>query len=129
MNIVVITGRLVRDPELRHTNSGTPVVEFTVAVDRRKKSGQETTADFFRCKAWEKTAEFVGNFLTKGRSVTIHGRLETRKFTAKDGTEREVVEIVAETVESEKPRDETPRQTNTPYKEDPEDEYDPFADE
>jgi len=108
LNRVILIGRLVRDPELRTTNSGTNVCEFSLAVDKRIKPTDSTqpTADFFRIKAWGKTADFVSNYLTKGRLVAVDGRIETRKFVDKDGNNREVVEIVAESVQGlARPRD------------------------
>jgi len=144
LNRVVLIGRLVRDPDARTTNNGKSVVEFSIAVDKRFKSQDpsQPTADFFRCKAWEKTADFVSNYLTKGRLVAVEGRLETRKFVDKDGNNREVYEIVADNVNGlDKPRDDaggapasssggSGQSYNRPVSAAPsEGEYDPFADE
>lgn len=100
LNNIVIMGRLVRDPELRHTNSGTPVASFTLAVDRDfadKQSGQKET-DFVDCVAWRSTAEFVGKYFAKGRMAVASGRLQMRKWTDKDGNKRTAAEVVAENV-------------------------------
>lgn len=109
LNRVVLIGRLTRDPELRTTNTGRNVVEFSIAVDKRVKPQEPgaQTADFFRIKAWGNTADFVSNYLTKGRLVAVEGRLETRKFVDKEGHNREIVEVVADNVQGlDRPRDE-----------------------
>lgn len=108
INRVVLVGRLTRDPELRTTTTGKSVCDFTIAVTKRiKPQDGSPDADFFRVNAWERQAEYVSNYLTKGRLVAVDGRLQSRKFTASDGTNREVVEIVAETVQGlDRPRDE-----------------------
>ena len=100
LNRVTLIGRMVRDPELRTTNTGKNVVEFTIAVDKRLKptDPNQPTADFFRCKAWNQTADFVSNYGGKGRLTAVDGRLETRKYVDKDGNNREIVEIVADNV-------------------------------
>jgi single-strand DNA-binding protein len=109
LNRVTLIGRMVRDPELRTTNTGKNVVEFTIAVDKRLKptDPNQPTADFFRCKAWNQTADFVSNYGGKGRLTAVDGRLETRKYVDKDGNNREIVEIVADNVNLlDRPRDE-----------------------
>ncbi len=100
LNRVTLIGRMVRDPELRTTNTGKNVVEFTIAVDKRIKpqDPNQPTADFFRCKAWNQTADFVSNYGGKGRLTAVDGRLETRKYVDKDGNNREITEIVADNV-------------------------------
>lgn len=92
---------MVRDPELRTTNTGKNVVEFTLAVDKRIKPQDPNapTADFFRVKAWNQQADFTSQYGGKGRLTAIDGRLETRKYVDKDGNNREVVEIVADNVQ------------------------------
>ena len=101
LNRVTLIGRMVRDPELRTTNTGKNVVEFSIAVDKRIKSQDpnQPTADFFRCKAWNQQADFVSNYGGKGRLCAVDGRLETRKFVDKDGNNREIVEVVADNVQ------------------------------
>jgi single-strand DNA-binding protein len=136
MNRVVLIGRLTRDPELRTTNTGKNVVSFSIAVDKKFKPQDSTapTADFFRCTAWQQTADFVSNYLSKGRLVAVDGRLEQRQFTDKDGNKREVVEVIAENVQGlDRPRDDSQAGGGAPQR-DPSpapaaDEYDPFADE
>jgi single-strand DNA-binding protein len=138
VNRVVIVGRLTRDPEMRTTSTGKSVVDISIAVTKKfKPQDGSPDADFFRVNAWDKTAEYISNYLTKGRLVAIDGRLSSRKFTAKDGTEREVVEIVAESVQSlDRPKDDAGGSAlvaggdNAPRaKAAAIDEYDPFADE
>ncbi|MBL8061202.1 MAG: single-stranded DNA-binding protein [Chthonomonas sp.] len=136
INRVVLVGRLVRDPELRTTQSGKSVCDITIAVDKRiKPTDGSPTADFFRVNCWEKTADFVANYLTKGRLVAVDGRLTSRKFTASDGTNREVVEVVADNVQGlDRPRDDAaPAQAavtaGAPGTAASEDEFDPFAED
>src|SRR2546423_6253423 len=104
---VVLVGRLTGAPELRTTTTGKSVCEFSIAVQKRMKPQDGSPdADFFRVNAWEKTAEYVSNYLTKGRLVAVDGRLQSRKYTASDGTNREVVEIVADSVQGlDRPKD------------------------
>lgn len=127
-NVVVIVGRLASDPELRTTTSGKSVVSFTVAVQKRTKpSDGSSDADFFRCSAWDKTAEYVSNYLSKGRLIAVEGRLQSRKYVASDGSNREVVEIVANNVQSlERPRDDGQAQPAQPAPS--ADTYDPWSD-
>jgi single-strand DNA-binding protein len=151
VNRVVLIGRLTRDPELRTTNSGKNVVDFSIAVQKRMKPQDGSPdADFFRVKAWGQTADYVNSYLQKGRLVAVDGRLETRKWTDQNGTNRESVEVVADNVNGlDRPRDDnggggggsygggntggnagggTP--ASRPVSAAPsEDEYDPFADE
>ena len=99
LNKVIVMGRLVRDPELRRTNSGTAVASFTIACDRDFKSdGWEREADFIECVAWRNTAEFVSKYFAKGRMAVVSGRLQTRNWTDKEGNKRKATEIVAESV-------------------------------
>lgn len=99
LNKVVVMGRMVRNPELRRTNSGTAVASFTIACDRDFKSdGGEREADFIECVAWRNTAEFVSKYFTKGRMAVVSGRLQTRNWTDKEGNKRKATEIVAERV-------------------------------
>lgn len=99
LNKVIVMGRLVRDPELRRTNSGTAVASFTIACDRDFNSdGGEREADFIECVAWRNTAEFVSKYFAKGRMAVVSGRLQTRNWTDKEGNKRKATEIVAERV-------------------------------
>ena len=87
MNKIILIGRLVRDPEIRYTNNGTPVTNFTLAVDRgyKSKDGTENT-DFIKIVTWQKLAEIVAENLEKGRLVAVEGRLQIRKSEKEDRT-------------------------------------------
>jgi len=98
MNKVLIVGRLTRDPEVRYTQSGKAVASFTVAVNRRFGSGNQT-ADFIPVVAWEKLAEIVSTYTQKASQVLVEGRLQVRNYEAQDGSKRYVTEIVAQEVE------------------------------
>lgn len=89
MNKIVIIGRLTRDPELKTTNAGTSVCNFSVAVDRtyRDKEGNRPT-DFFDISVFGATAEFVAKYFKKGSSIAVSGAMESRKFVDKDGNNR-----------------------------------------
>jgi len=93
-------GRLTRDPELRRTQTGTPVASFTLAVDRdfKDKSTGERTTDFIDVVAWRQTGEFVSRFFTKGRMAVVEGRLQIREWTDKEGNKRRSAEVVADNV-------------------------------
>lgn len=96
VNSVVLVGRLTRDPELRVTNSGISVVSFTLAVDRTFSKDQ---ADFINCVAWKKTAEFMDQYVTKGRLIDLTGRIQTRNYDGKDGKKVYVTEVVADHID------------------------------
>lgn len=100
MNRVIMCGRLVKDVELRQTQSGVAVASFAIAVDRRiKNENGQRQADFFDCVAWRQTAEFVKNYFGKGRKILIEGTLQNRDYTAQDGTKRRITEIIVDQVE------------------------------
>lgn len=100
LNKIFIMGRLTRDPELRRTQTGTPVASFSLAVDRdfKDKSTGERTADFIDVVAWRQTGEFVSRYFTKGRMAVVEGRLQNRNWTDRDGNKRTINEIVADQV-------------------------------
>ena len=97
LNRVNIMGRLTRDPELRRTQTGTPVTSFTIACDR-DFGGDDKVTDFVDCVAWRATAEFVQRYFTKGRMAIVSGRLQMRDWTDKDGNKRRNAEVLAESV-------------------------------
>ncbi|GMV37998.1 MAG: hypothetical protein AMXMBFR61_25060 [Fimbriimonadales bacterium] len=104
INRIVLVGRLTRDPELRTTNTGKQVASFRIAVDRAYS--QEPQADFINVVCWGQTAEFVSNYLTKGRLVGVDGRLQTRTWEDQEGRKRYEFEVVAERVKGlDRPRD------------------------
>lgn len=96
MNKVFMIGRLAADPELRTTQSGTPVATYRLAVNRRKSANGQQEADFFPCVAWDKGAEFATKYLTKGMKIAIAGHLQTRSWDAQDGTKRYTTEIIVD---------------------------------
>ncbi len=99
LNVAVIMGRLVADPELRTTPNGISVTSFTVAVERDYvTSGQQRQADFIDVVAWRKTAEFVSKYFHKGSMIAIQGSIQTRMYEDKNGNKRKAVEIVADSV-------------------------------
>ena len=99
LNKVILMGRLVRDPELRHTGNGAAVASFSLAVDRdyKSQSGERET-DFIDIVAWRSTAEFVSKYFSKGRMAVVEGRLQIRDWTDKDGAKRRTAEVVADNV-------------------------------
>lgn len=113
LNHIVVMGRLTRDPELRYTQSQTPVASFTVAVDRdfsSRETGERQT-DFIDCVAWRSTAEFVSKYFQKGSMAAVSGRLQIRDWTDREGGKRRSAEIVADNVyfgESKRSRDNAP---------------------
>lgn len=96
LNHIVLMGRIARDIELRHTQDGTAVTSFTLAVDRdvKGRDGHRET-DWIDVVAWRGTAEFVSRYFGKGRMVAVEGRLQVRDWTDKDGNKRRTAEVVA----------------------------------
>lgn len=104
-NIVILSGRLTADPELKKTPNGTSVTTFSIAVSRRYRSGEETQADFINLVAWRQTAEFITKYFKKGSMIGIEGAIQTRKYTDKNGNNRTAFEVVvnnAQFMESKK---------------------------
>lgn len=98
LNRVQLIGNLTRDPELRYTPAGTAVCTFGLATNRQwitEAGEKKEEAEFHRIVAWQKLAELCAQLLTKGRKVYIEGRLQTRRWTGQDGTDRTTIEIVA----------------------------------
>lgn len=93
MNFIAIHGRLVRDPEMRRTQSGVAVTTITVAVDRAYSGDGEKQTDFFDCVFWRQGAEFVSKYFTKGKEIIVTGEMQSRKWTDKDGNPRTSWEI------------------------------------
>ena len=102
MNKAILMGRLIKDVELRYTQTGKAVATFTLAVDRKKGENAPAntpTADFIPCVAWDKLGELAGNYLAKGRQVLIEGRMQVRNYEAQDGSKRYVTEVITEKLE------------------------------
>lgn len=99
LNVAAIMGRLVADPELRHTPNDVAVTSFTLAVDRSYvKAGAERQADFIDVVAWRNTAEFVCKYFRKGQLMAVQGSIQTRSYTDSQGNKRKAFEIVADNV-------------------------------
>ena len=98
VNKCILCGRLTRDPDMKDTQSGTPMARFTMAVDRRKKKDGTQEADFPSIVAFGKTAEFCQNYLCKGQRVLVEGRIQTGKYD-KDGTTVYTTDVIAENIE------------------------------
>ncbi len=98
-NLVVLTGRLTADPELRYTPNNIPVTSFSIAVSRRYKAGEETQADFINIVAWRQAAEFVTKYFQKGSMIGIEGSIQTRRYVDKEGKNRTAFEVVANNVQ------------------------------
>ena len=100
LNIIVLQGRLVRDPEMRTTQSGVAVASFTLAVDRDfgGRDGGEKQTDFIDCTAWRHTAEFVSKYFSKGRMAVVSGRLQIDNYTDNDGNKRKAAKVIADNI-------------------------------
>lgn len=96
MNAIIIKGRLTRDPEMRNTQTGKSVTNFSVAVNRRF---QKDKADFFNVTAWEKTGEFVNKYFRKGQEIAVQGEMQSRDYTDHDGNKRNAWDLIASNVE------------------------------
>ncbi|MGA2163131.1 MAG: single-stranded DNA-binding protein [Solirubrobacteraceae bacterium] len=103
INRVVMTGNLTKDPELRSLPSGTSVCELRIACNTRRKNNNtgdwEDKPNYFNVKVWGAQGENTARFLSKGRPVAIDGRLDWREWEAQDGTKRQAIDIIADTVQ------------------------------
>lgn len=122
LNQVVFMGRLTRDPELRYTQSQTPVASFTLACDRdySSKDSEEKQTDFIDCVAWRSTGEFVSRNFKKGSMAIVCGRMQIRDWTDRDGAKRRSTEVVAESVyfgEAKPKQNQTPPEADGEVKE------------
>lgn len=95
-NVVVLMGRLVADPELRHTTGGTAVCTFSIAVDRPAQKDREKQTDFIDIVAWRQTAEFICKYFAKGKLIALCGSIQTRTYQDKNGNNRKAFEVVAD---------------------------------
>lgn len=96
LNHVTLHGRFTDVPQLRKTNSGKSVCTFTLAVDRMKR---EDPTDFINCVAWERTAERISNYFTRGQEAVVDGRLANRQYEDRDGNKRYVTEVIIQTID------------------------------
>ena len=101
MNKAILIGRLTRDPELRYTSSNRAVCQFSIAIDRpfTNQSTGQREADFINIVAWDKTAENIGKFMTKGRLIAVEGRIQTRNYDNNEGKKVYVTEVIASNVQ------------------------------
>lgn len=100
MNKVIMIGRTTKEVELKATQSGTSVVEFSLAVKRTfKNANGEYESDFFNCVAYKNTAELIGRYVKKGDMIGIDGKLQTRNYINREGNKVYVTEIIVENVE------------------------------
>ncbi len=108
-NLVVLTGRLTADPELKTTPNGITVTTFSIAVSRNYGSGEDRQTDFINIVAWRKTAEFITKYFKKGSMIGIEGSIQTRRYQDKNGNNRTIFEVVANNVQFvESKRDSAP---------------------
>lgn len=98
MNHVILTGRLTKDPEIRYTDSKKAVCSFTLAVDDGRDSEGKRKAQFIPCVAWGKTAELIDQYFTKGKPLTVTGRITVRPYD-KNGERRYMTEVVCNGIE------------------------------
>lgn len=97
MNKIILMGRLVAEPETRHTQSNKQVTSFRLAVNRGGKQAEgQPEADFFNCTAWEKTAEFISKYFHKGKQVAIEGRMQNNDYTDKDNVKHYAMQVVVQ---------------------------------
>lgn len=125
MNILHIVGNLTNDPEKRSTADGTPVTNFTVAVNRRNHGARagQPEADYFRVTAWRKLAENCVAYLSKGRKVAVTGSVSVSTHEGRDGKTRAYLEVTADDVEFLTPKNQQPMETPSPVKKDAETGY------
>lgn len=116
LNVVALMGRLVADPELRHTPQGTAITSFTIAVERSfARAGTERQTDFFDIVAWDRTAEFICKYFQKGRMIAVDGRLQTRTYQDKNGNNRKAFEIVVNNANFVGSKNENGASSNSSY--------------
>lgn len=99
MNVIALVGRLTRDPETKFTQNQMAVTRFTLAVDRQFKKEGQPTADFLQITTFGKVAENVGKFMSKGRLVSVSGRIQTRSWDDQNGKKQYATDIIADSVQ------------------------------
>jgi len=113
INRTILVGRMTKDCDLRYTQSGKAVGNFTLAVNRPFKTNGEQQADFINCTVWDKGAENLANYMKKGSQVGVDGRIQTRTFEAKDGKTVFVTEVIADSVQFLEPKDQSNKQQSS----------------
>ena len=99
INRVVLVGRLTKEPELRATPSGAKVCQYTLAVNRNRKAEGQPEADFINCVSWNKTAELMNQYLSKGALIGIEGRIQTRSYDNQQGKKVYITEVITDSVQ------------------------------
>lgn len=99
INKLTLMGRLTADPELKMSNSGVPVVRFTVAVNRKQQKDKENKTDFLNCVAFYKTADFVAQYFTKGALIIVFGSVQVENYQDKEGKNRTSTSVVVDEVQ------------------------------
>ena len=99
LNVVVLSGRLTAEPELKTTSNGVSVCSFSIAVERRYRQGEERQSDFINIVTWRSSAEFVSKYFKKGQMIAVRGAIQTRRHQDKDGNNRTAFEVVADDVQ------------------------------
>ena len=99
INRVVLVGRLTKEPELRTTPIGAKVCQYTLAVNRTRKAEGQPDADFINCVAWNKTAELMNQYLSKGSLIGIEGRIQTRSYDNQQGQKVYITEVITDSVQ------------------------------
>ena len=114
INRVILVGRLTKDPELRTTPSGSKVCQYTLAVNRTRKADGQPEADFINCVSWNKTAELMNQYLSKGALIGIEGRIQTRNYDNQSGQKVYVTEIITDSVQFLESKGNTAQNQNKP---------------
>lgn len=133
LNNVVLMGRITHDLEIKQTQNGNAVLQFSLAVERRYKGSDGThETDFINCVAWRQQAEFIGKYFRKGRMIAVEGNLRTRTYDDKNGTKHYVTEVYVDSVsftgeKSEEPINQNTSQNN--YNSVPADDFDVISDD
>ena len=99
MNVVILHGRLGKDPDVRTTSSGMTMARFSLAVDRYVKRGEERKADFISCLAFSSTADVIGKYCQKGKELLIQGHIQTGSYTTDAGEKRYTTDVIVDKVE------------------------------
>lgn len=120
INRVILVGRLTKEVALRKTGTGTSVATFTVACNRRfsGQNNQEQQADFINCVAWRQTADFLGQYATKGTLVGVEGRIQTRNYDDQTGKRVYVTEVVCDSVQLLSSKSESQNRSTSGYQAD-----------
>lgn len=114
INRVILVGRLTKEPEIRMTPSGAKVCQYTLAVNRNRKADGQPEADFISCVSWNKTAELMNQYLSKGALIGIEGRIQTRSYDDNTGRKVYVTEVITDSVQFLESKGNTAQNQNKP---------------